>query len=146
MGSALISADKDIVRLIVVQLDLQQTFVFKLQQSNSEFQISKGRPDQRLVKIFPVYPESELIFFANDDKARMSIAVFKILSAPAGVRNFFDSTLVANGWKSAMPGGINGPGMTVYLKDSEIFCVLVDSVAGPAGNQIMLLHKQQKVK
>lgn len=167
MGYALIDSGDSVLRLIVISLDdYRQTLVFKLEQSASEFKASIRPPDRHLMKTIPAYPGSEPVFFAEDENTRMSMAVSKTQSAPAGVRDFFESRLTSSGWTPALvaPSALHhnkivsgtatrgitdalcDSGMGVYLKGMEICCVLVDSSEGTGENRITILHKQPGVK
>lgn len=167
MGYALIDSGDTVLRLIVISLDdYRQTLVFKIEQSASEFKASIKPPDRHLMKTIPGYPGSEPVFFAKDENTRMSMAISKTQSAPAGVCDFFESRLISSGWRPALVAGsalhhnktasgtgmegisdaLRGSGMAIYLKGMEICCVLVDSSEVTGENRITILHKQPGVK
>jgi len=152
MGLITARANGQVVRLTLINIsaDSQKTLVFKLQQTESEFQASSKPPKEQMLKDIPAYPGSDPLFFAADNKANAGLAVSLAATDPASVNSFFASKLAASGWAPAIAGSTapqaTTGGMKVYVKDREICCVLVDPLHAEGKSRITVLHKRQGIE
>ncbi|OVE75384.1 hypothetical protein BVX97_04760 [bacterium E08(2017)] len=130
--------------LITTLLGIQagkNPIVFKIER-----QASRSDNTQHLSPI-PPYPQSNPVFFSEDENTRFSLAVSSSLDSPFSVRQYYDKTLKADGWAPPSTASVRGPeGMAVYLKRDRVACISVERESKTGLTRIALLHKTYNIK
>jgi hypothetical protein len=142
-------AEGYILRLVVIRPgNNTQTLVFKIQQSEADYQASSKPAVQHVIRDIPSFPGSEPVFNAVDEKSNAGLDISQTSADASSIRNFFISQLTSSGWSPALPGYSTqgGPSMLVFNKGRGICCVMVDSSEAGGKNRITLLHKQQGIE
>jgi len=149
-ASATVTADGRVLRLLAFQLGVPaQTVVVDLEQSEADARDSRARPAVNLLADLPTYPGSEPVFFAEDEQARMSLAVARVAADPAAVAGFYRAALVAQGWSPALPAAGRGDarlGLNVYARHEETCCVAVEPALASDLTRITVLLKRQGIE
>jgi len=146
-----------VLRIVVLDLaDGDQTLVFAIEQSASEFKRSASPPENGSVGGIPPYPGSRALFKADDENTGMAFVVSEVQASAENVREFYLSRLVADGWDEAVspvtkntPAGIrpgSSPSLGLYLKPGKVCCVLAEENGFPKVTRITIVHKTQLVK
>jgi len=147
MAEATVAIGGRTARLLAVQLDFPiQTIVFTFEQSAEDAQRGREPPGDSWPADLPSYPGSKPLLVAEDTRTRVSLAVATAPADPSAVSAFFRASLEAQGWQPALPavsGVERKRRLEVYLKATEICCLLVEGVMPPAGSRITLLHQRQ---
>jgi len=145
MGYVNATANGTVLRMTLLKLGNNvQTLVFKIQQSEADFRAGLQKPNGHMLKDMPVFPGSDPVFYARDDKSNAGLSIAETSADPAAVRGYFASQLSSSGWTPALPGG---PSLLVFNnKKNEICCVFVEPAQTNGKNLITLLHKQQGIE
>jgi hypothetical protein len=144
MAEAVIKDEGHAIRLIVLSMeDRAGTFVFRFDQPAGEAAASEAKPRTHLMAEAPAYPGSEPVFYVKDESTRMTLAISKGRADAEDVHRFYRAHLSGTGWTALKPGSGS---MRVYLKQNEVFCVLVESSDAPGDFRATLLHKERGIE
>jgi len=135
------------VRVVAVQLGIDQTVVFDLDQSEAEAEASKRPPAEATVKDLPPYPSAEPVFFVQDDRASMGAVVYRTPAGADTVQKFYEGALRGAGWKSVAPErGLREQSLRVYVSNDRVCCVLVEASRTEGMSRITVLHKERGIE
>ena len=146
LGFATSEADGLILRLIVLRLTAEdQTLIFKLEQTQHEFDASQRAPYDIDIEGVPSYPDMRPQFTASDEQTHAQVAVATSAATPDEIYTFYDSELRASGWFTALPERmpVQNAGLGVYIKERKVCCVLAESTPDSGGTRITILHKER---
>ena len=149
LAQAAVKAEGRVLRLAALRLDSYgQTLVFKVDQSQREFDASQTPAQRPESEGIPSYPGSTPVFYAADKNAQMSLSVETAAGVTESIRPALSAQLAASGWTPAIPARKPKPasGMDVFLKNGEVCCLLVSPSSKPGEARITLLHKKNRVE
>lgn len=144
MAFGLAHTGKIYLRFLVLQLDAgSNALVFKMEQSEEEYEKSKKPPEKHLLEQAPEYPGSKPVFFARNDDTGLGIGVAETPADAGEIRRFYGARLAAAGWEKAIRGITD---TDIYLKEQSVCYVMVTPASSNNVNRITLLHKRYGMK
>jgi hypothetical protein len=148
-------AEGRVLRFVVLQLEAgRRSVVFKLDQSEEEYEASRQPPAKYPLKDVPAYPQATLKFFARNEDTGLSACTMVTPSDPDTVQEFYRRHLKQSRWNPLLPmppadASGHAPGgsrFAIYASGTSLCYVYAEVAGDPAETRITLLHKQRVLK
>ena len=150
MGFGIIQSKGIVCRILVLGLGPpEQTIVFNVSQSLSEYEKSLHSKKKSHLDKIPEYPGSIVKSFMSIEQTKSDVQVSTAHGSLSRIYFFFQSSFLQNGWKQILSKNESNTGysgITVYKKGFEICCLLIQALDRGQENMITLLHKRLSVE
>jgi len=106
-----------------------------------------AKPANRTPDVLPRFPQSTPAFHAFDKNTDMDISISRSQASPAHVREFYQTTMPAQGWHMPLTSRTApAAGMMVFIREQEVACIGIEQRQHPPETRITLLHKKMKIR